>query len=798
MPSKFHLQDIEAKYLKIVSEFAIDMLSLQGVDNILWHLAQNVVAQMGFDDVVVYLLDQQRGMLIQRASYGAKNPKGFEILSPIELKLGEGVVGEAAKRKQPLRIPDTRLYPNYIVDDAPRLSELAVPMLIDGEVVGVIDTEHPKKNFYNEQHERTLFALASITAMKIHKAKSVVKLQQTIEELEYSCKIQDVLFEIAELIFETHDLPTFYHRLHLCISRLIFAKNFYIALLDNTGQRLCFPYHVDEFDEIAHNTYYTIDPHFLSVTGYVLLKNQPLLADKAELKRMVAAGQVQVLGELPRSWLGIPFGHEHFKGIVVVQSYDDNYLFQTKDKQLLIFAAKHICNAIERMNLKSRSEEIALHHPLTGLANRPLLFDRIAQACNRVKSTLKQQAIDDNLSGISLLYLDIDHFKLINDTYGHHLGDELLKAVAVRLGLGLGQLESVCHLRQDQFAILLDNMAEPKLSLEVANRLLDLFEQPINLSGIAVKTSVSIGIANCGAIDISPNGLLMLADEAMQKAKQLGGNRVYVHDGAPDELLLASFSDDFNQAIAGREFYLEFQPIYQLKSDRVIGAEALVRWQHPKLGPLMPMQFIAACERNGALQQLDCYVVETVSELLSEYQSALPKAFRLNVNLSGSGLNSTKLLSLLESKYCNNQPLLSLMGIEVKEQVLSALQDEVKQTLSRQQNLGLSIALDDFGTSCSSLKSLHQMNFNLIKIDRAFVRYMDMAIDNQITLETIIKLAKTLNIQTVAEGIETHEQYQRMQNFGCDYGQGYFMHGALNWAQLLEVIEKQESFSRFG
>lgn len=790
MATKLHLQDIEAKYLKIVSEFAIDMLSLQGNDNILWHLAQNVVAQLGFDDVVIYLLDEKRQVLVQKASFGAKNPKDHEILTPIELKVGEGIVGQVAETQRPILIGDTRLCPNYIVDDAPRLSELAVPMLVEGEVVGVIDTEHPKKNFYNQQHERTLFALASITALKIHKAKALVKLQNTIEALEYLSKIQDTLFEIAEIIFETDDINTFYRRLHQCIGRLTFAKNFYVAILDEDGSVLRFPYHVDEFDTIEQNSTITIDPTLLSITGYVLLKNQPFLADEAQLKAMVEAGDIHINGKVPNAWLGVPFGDEQIKGVVVVQSYLDSYQFQQKDKQLLVFVAKHIRNAIERMNVKSRMEFLALHDPLTGLPNRTLFVDRLTKAL--------QSLVSNGFRGIALLYVDIANFKAINDTYGHHLGDELLKGIALRLREAITEQDTLCRFSGDEFAILLEQIDTPQRSNDVGAKVLELFDDVIDLSGILISVSVSVSIVNCFQSTRSIPEILSQADEAMYKAKSLGKNCLYVYEAELNQGLCLTYKleTQFEKAVTQKELYLEYQPIYDLRTEEIVGAESLVRWHHPQLGKISPNRFLPEFQREGLLGRLDLYVVEQAVQFMSLHQARLPKGFHLSVNISGAGLNSTHLLVLFEQLYLLEPQIISQLCIEITEQTLVSSVDKTKLTLARMREMGLAVSLDDFGMGYSSLSYLHQFTFDILKIDRAFISHMDMAHDNRMILETIINLAKTLNIKTVAEGIETQEQFMSMQQLDCDFAQGYFMNPSLSGSMLISIVNDKRTYSR--
>ncbi|MCJ8274516.1 MAG: diguanylate cyclase, partial [Psychrosphaera sp.] len=423
MQDKLKILETQQQHLSIVSEFAVKMLSLNTVDRVLWHLAQEVVAKLGFEDVVIYLMDEARQVLCQKAAFGDKSPVGEDIIDPIEIEPGAGVVGNAAKSKQPLLIMDTRLYPGYVVDDQSRLSELAVPMIVNDRVIGVIDSEHSQLGFFTEQQQQTLVVIASITATKIVETQAVIKLQHTVEQLEYASKIQDTLFEIAELIFQTECIEEFYKRLHACIGRLTFTDNFYVALASEDGKFLSFPYFVDEVDGVADYESVPIDQGVPGMTEYVLLTNKPLLVYESDIKKMGDKGIISVRGSLPKAWLGVPFSSDELKGVVVVQSYYDRFVFKEKDKQLLVFVAKHIRNAIERMKAKSELKFLALHDPLTKLPNRLLFADRIEHAIDN--------ACSNGQSGIAVLFLDLDRFKQVNDTYGHHVGDKLLIEVSL-------------------------------------------------------------------------------------------------------------------------------------------------------------------------------------------------------------------------------------------------------------------------------------------------------------------------------------------------------------------------------
>jgi len=215
-----------------------------------------------------------------------KAPESYVIVNPIELKIGQGVVGKAAESRIPVIINDTRLYEDYVMDDQNRLSELAVPLLDNETLVGVIDSEHSELNYYTENHVKTLVVIASIAATKISQNRALGKLQETVNKLEYSSKIQDALFEIAELIFETENMAEFYQQLHSKISKLTFANNFFIALSSSDGKAFSIPYCVDEVDDVPDNETTIMIDNPPSITGYVLQTNKPLLVYLQDIKQV--------------------------------------------------------------------------------------------------------------------------------------------------------------------------------------------------------------------------------------------------------------------------------------------------------------------------------------------------------------------------------------------------------------------------------------------------------------------------------------------------------------------------------
>ncbi len=353
-----------------ISTFATSLLEQNTEDDILWDLARNCIAQLGFVDCVVYLLDRERGVLVQKAALGPKCPGGRVILNPITLPLGQGIVGTVAATGHAELIRDTSLDSRYIVDDERRFSELAVPIVADGEVLGVIDSEHPAKNFFTVDNLKMLTAIASLCANKLVRVRAEAKLRQSHQDLERRIaertaelvaaneqltreiaertraeKVQRALYAISEAIHNVADLPSLYARIHEIIGTLMPAKNFYLALYDAGTDTVSFPYHRDEMDPPP-----PARKARRGMTEYVLRTGRAALADLEEIARLKAAGEYVQSGAPAKIWLGVPLtasGGRPF-GVMAVQDHHNERVYGEEEKQILSFVAGQTALAIER------------------------------------------------------------------------------------------------------------------------------------------------------------------------------------------------------------------------------------------------------------------------------------------------------------------------------------------------------------------------------------------------------------------------------------------------------------------
>ncbi|MBA6292658.1 EAL domain-containing protein [Colwellia sp. MB3u-70] len=775
------------KSLIITNQFATDILLLNTPNEVWQYLAQNIVEKLGFDDAVIYTLDAGGETLSRMSGFEKKTLINSEKISDTQLRdtssnsmvipFNEGVIGKVAATQQPILVKDTREFDGYIVDDETTLSELAVPILFKEQLLGVIDSEHARVNFYTEYHLRTLTALASLAAMKISQIIRVDDLEEVIENLEYANKIQDALFEIAELTFKTKTMGDFYRSLHQCIGRLTFAKNFFVALLKDDGKIIEFPYAVDELDqdfvdELEQGNIFdrvAIDPQHLSITGYTLLKDKPFLLYEKDIQKMLDNKEIYILGSIPKVWLGVPFGHGDNKGIVVVQSYNTDFLFQEKDKQLLSFVAKHIHNAIERMAAQQKLQFLALHDALTDLPNRSLFKDRIQHAFLHCQNNRQ-----DNLA---ILFIDVDRFKQVNDTYGHHVGDKLLISIVKSIAPTLRSTDTLARLGGDEFAILLDGKIDHKTICRITEGIIEATSGAFTIDSLNISSSVSIGIATYSDASESADQLLIDADHAMYQAKLKGRNQYVFFEALKEQNKSTNVKVeyDFDQAVKNLEFIGNYQPLIDFDTGEVIGAEVLVRWQHPNLGLLFPDFFIPILENSGQIVQLDLYMLKLAVNNLKLWADWLPEKFKLSVNVSTSGFASQDFINYMQTQHLECAEITERLCVEITEESLILNVDAVKKHLDILKRLNIPVALDDFGTGFSSLSYLHQFSLDYLKIDKSFVDDINEVSSKVLILDAVVNLAKALKIKTTAEGIETKAQYQKLKDIGCDLGQGYYI-----------------------
>ena len=415
------------------------------------------------------------------------------------------------------------------------------------------------------------------------------------------------------------------------------------------------------------------------------------------------------------------------------------------------------------------NENQLLRDPLTGLPSRVLFLNRASAALARLERRQGRH--------VALLFLDLDRFKVINDSLGHSAGDELILGVAERLRHALRRHEIVARFGGDEFAILCEDIVDEHDAIAVAERVLRAFSHPFHLSHCETTSTASLGIALSGDPDQDVADLIRDADAAMYRAKELGGGRCVLFDELTRQRALARLHTEnaMRRAIDREEFRVYFQPEVSVETEMIVGLEALVRWEHPERGLLAPGEFIALAEETGLIVPIGTWVLRESCRLASCWKAEQiadePLAVRVNVSarqLSQGGFPEIVRDALDESRM---DP--ALLCLEVTESVLMDDPDASVRTLEVLKRLGVKIAVDDFGTGYSSLEYLRRFPVDCVKIDRSFVRGLPESSEDAAIVGAVIELGHALNLSVTAEGVETSEQLGNLQLAGCDTAQGF-------------------------
>ncbi|MBV9389011.1 MAG: EAL domain-containing protein [Chroococcidiopsidaceae cyanobacterium CP_BM_ER_R8_30] len=428
----------------------------------------------------------------------------------------------------------------------------------------------------------------------------------------------------------------------------------------------------------------------------------------------------------------------------------------------------------------------AFHDALTGLPNRVLFVERLRQAVERA------ERYEGYL--FAVLFLDLDRFKVVNDSLGHMAGDLLLLAITSRIKTCLRAEDIVARIGGDEFTILLDGIRDVSEAKEVANRIQEQLKLPFNLSGSEVFTSASIGIALHLSNYDRPEQLLRDADIAMYKAKMSGKARHEVFDITMHSSAIArlQMETDLRRAIERQEFQLHYQPIVSLDSGKISGFEALVRWQHPERGLVSPIEFIPMAEETGLIVPLGWWVIYEACHQMQVWQAQFlaDAPLSISVNISGRQFSQPDLSNQIEQILQELSLDPRTLKLELTESAIVENVESATGMLAQLRKLGVQLCMDDFGTGYSSLNYLHRFPIDMLKIDRSFVSRMSFDNENSEIVRTIVTLAHNLGMNVTAEGVETAEQLALLKELKCEYGQGYFFSKPVNSEAAAAVILK--------
>lgn len=439
----------------------------------------------------------------------------------------------------------------------------------------------------------------------------------------------------------------------------------------------------------------------------------------------------------------------------------------------------------ERKQVEEQLRHNAFHDALTGLPNRAFFMERL-------KHTLERAKRQKNYL-FAVLFLDLDRFKVINDSLGHLKGDQFLIAIANRLEVCIRSTDIAARLGGDEFTILLDELQNVSEAIKVVERIQQELTLPLELDGQEVFTTASIGIALSSTVDYDqPENLLRDADTAMYRAKTLGKARyeLFNQEMYTKALVRLQLENDLRRAIERHEFQLYYQPILSLTNGRLIGFEALLRWQHPERGLISPTDFIPLVEETGMIVEVGYWALHEACRQMQSWQVShrTNSLEKISVNLSVKQFSQPDLIEQIgKTLHSTGLDAGSLM-LEITESAIMENGDEANAALSELRKMGIKLSIDDFGTGYSSLSRLHSFPISVLKIDRSFVSPIDANGKNLEIIETIITLAHKLGMDVTAEGVETKEQLAFLRKLNCECGQGYFFSAPLDNAAAVGLI----------
>ena len=703
---------------------------------------------------------------------------------------------------------------------------LGVPMIADGQVRGaVVVQSYDQPHRFNEE-DRTLLAFVAqhiLTALVRKQAHTELErrveertreLTAEVRERQRGEKLQAALYAIADLASGELAMSDMLRRIHAVVGGLMYAENFFIALYSAERETLRFIYFADTQDPGMYDPDVELPTANMtnSLTFALIRHGRAVHGAARDVAESMAVPGGIGLGTPAEDFLGVPMIEDGtVRGAVVVQSYDAAVRYAEEDGALLGYVAKHILTALarkqaqaelerrvadrtreldeavtelraqilERERIEQRLVYENLHDALTGLPNRTFLLDALTRAIARLRRDTHHQ--------FAVLFLDLDRFKVINDSVGHLVGDEMLKQAGARLSACVREPDVVSRLGGDEFALLLEDIRGPEDAFHVAQRVLSALAEPMRIAGKELFPSASIGIALSHERYHSAQELLRDADVAMYRAKAHGRHRFEVFDERlhQEALRLLDLEGDLRRAILRSEFEPHYQSIVRLRDGCAVGCEALLRWRHPQRGLLAPGDFIAVAEESGSVEQIDWQLFQKTCR---EIPALVRDVGYVTLNVSARHFRSPELAPRLLQLLASHDVDAACVRLEVTEGALLDNPDQVRATLLELRNAGVLAVLDDFGTGYSSLSYLHRFPLHALKIDRSFVAELgdEQANNSAAVVRAVLALATTLGMEVVAEGVETAAQRAALLELGCELAQGFLFSAPMPSAQWLQ------------
>ena len=639
---------------------------------------------------------------------------------------------------------------------------------VAGELVRVLQGEGASSvEIVARRFDGTRFD-AQVLARRIQHegAAAVQTVVRDITERKRAERSQAAIFAIAEASARALNLQDLLESVHGAIGELMHARNFFIALKDQSGENFTFPYHRDELGPPVVSV-----PVAETLSGHVLATGRPLLLDRNGMMALQEKG-VPVFGPLAVSWIGVPLMvRDTSFGVLVLQSYREEIRYSEADRDLLSFVSHHIAEAIDRQRKEDQIEHLAFHDGLTGLPNRLLFEDRLATA-------LAQS--ERRHAPLSVIFVDLDRFKVINDSLGHTTGDEVLRVVSKRLAGVIRDGDSLARRGGDEFLVLLPD-TPPEGAVLVARKIIETVRAPIHHSGHDFTISASCGIAVFPQNGNDTESLLKAADIAMYRAKEGGrdGYRLFNPDMNAAAQRRLTVETRLRRSISDKQIGPHFQPILDASTGRVVAAEALLRWNPQAPATMPPKEFIPIAEQSGLIVALGAFVLRESLTQARDWPLSHGQPLRVSVNFAARQIQDPACVDLILQVLKDTSCPPDRLQLEVSESTQITEDASAIDRLRALKGEGVSIAIDDFGVGYSSLSRLKQLPFDTLKIDGTFIRDVTTDPSSGMVAGAVISLGQNLGLEVIAEGVETEAQKTLLLARGCRLMQGFVFAAAL-------------------
>lgn len=489
-------------------------------------------------------------------------------------------------------------------------------------------------------------------------------------------------------------------------------------------------------------------------------------------------------------WETIKSGKK-YENVIINKRKDGSLFYEEKtispltdDNDNILYFISTSKDVTKRIESEQKLAHLAHHDALTGLPNRTLIIDRLKQA-------LFHAELHNRL--VAVMFLDLDHFKKINDSYGHNVGDELLIQITDRLSGSVRSEDTVGRYAGDEFVILLDDINNEHHISILAQKLVDTLNEEFNVFGRKLRISASIGVSFYPTDGKTSDELIRNADIAMYRAKEMGKNtyQFYSHDLSAKIFERLTLESHLRHALDKNEFVLYYQPQVDMRTNKIMAVEALIRWQHPYMGLVSPNNFITLLEETGLIEPVGNWIIRTACEQLKQWHDTGLEPLRMSINLSSRQFNNPDLYRNVNEILRHTRVNPEFLEFEITESMLMRNASSIVTSLESLSKLGIHFAIDDFGTGYSSLNYLRRFPIDTIKIDQSFIRDVPDNADDAAITQAIIGLAKSLSLKVIAEGVENKKQLAFLEQYECYCIQGYYFGSPLQAGEIAGMLQQQ-------